>query len=219
MNGLGPQGPPRPNNRKNPVVYPFKGGDGAVTFSRQKSGEQTYDINVDGVAHYGMIPDWIADLRQIAGAEIITDLFNGAEGYLDMWERASGVPGPSCPTGRVTRAGYGPVRLGADWKTVLREAGQPWERPGSAFRWCRDADRRVVGAEFRAGRAALVGVFGPRTPARLLKGARELTHGLFKKRAGGGLVWVMRKYSLAIARANVVRTKVRARRAMRHAGL
>jgi hypothetical protein len=29
----------------------------------------------------------------------------------------------------------------------------------------------------------------------------------------------MLKYSLAIARSNVVRTKVRARRAMRHAGL
>jgi hypothetical protein len=219
MNGLGAQGPPRPDNAKNPVRYPFKGGDGAVTFSKQRSGEQTYDINRDGVAHYGMIPDWLEDLRQIAGSSITNDLFNGAEGYLDMWERADGIPGPSCPTGTVTTQGFGAIKLGMDWKSVLAAVGQPWVRPGNAFRWCHGLDPRVVGAAFRGGRVALVGQFGPRVPASLLSGARQVSHGLFKKRAGGGLVYLMRKYSLAIVRAPMVRTKVRARRAMRHAGL
>jgi hypothetical protein len=166
-----------------------------------------------------MIPDWLEDLRRVGGKDLTEDLFNGAEGYLQMWERANGIPAPSCPSGKVTTAGYGPIRLGVDWKTVLREVGQPWVRPGDAFRWCHDTDPRRVGAVFRAGRAALAGYFGPRVPKAMLARAREVSHGLFKKPAGGGLVYLMRKYSLAIVRANMVRTKVRARRAMRHAGL
>ncbi len=219
MNGLGAQGPPRPDNAKNPVAYPFEGGDGAVTFSRQVSGEQEYDINADGVAHYGMIPDWLEDLRIVGGSQLTRDLFNSAEMYVSMWERASGIPGPSCPGGSVTTAGFGAIRIGAGFKSVLEEAGQPWVRPGNGFRWCHGDDRRRVGAEFRGGRVALAGVFGPRVPSSMLSGAREITHGLFKKRAGNGLVYLMRRYSLAVARAAAVRTKVRARRAMRHAGL
>ena len=56
---------------------------------RQQSGTRTYDVNVDGVAHYGMFPDYIEDLRMIAGDQIVDDLANGAEAYLQMWERVS----------------------------------------------------------------------------------------------------------------------------------
>ena len=51
----------------NPVSYPFKSFDGKVTVDHQVSGERSYDINTDGVAHYGLYPDWIEDLRMIAG--------------------------------------------------------------------------------------------------------------------------------------------------------
>jgi hypothetical protein len=47
-------------------------------------------VNVDGVAHYGLFPDYIEDLRMIAGDQIVDDLANGAEAYLQMWERALG---------------------------------------------------------------------------------------------------------------------------------
>jgi hypothetical protein len=50
---------------------------------------RTDDVNVDGVAHYGMFPDYIQDLRMIAGDQIVDDLANGAEAYLQMWERVS----------------------------------------------------------------------------------------------------------------------------------
>ena len=65
MNGFGSQGGPR--NGPNPVTYPFKSFDGKVTIDKQRSGQRVYDINVDGVAHYGLYPDWVEDLRKLAG--------------------------------------------------------------------------------------------------------------------------------------------------------
>ena len=67
MNGLGAQGDPRGADATNPVTYPFT-GLGGVTVDKQVSGERVYDINQDGVAHYGLYPDWIQDLRKVAGA-------------------------------------------------------------------------------------------------------------------------------------------------------
>src|SRR3712207_5257446 len=90
MNGFGSQGNPRGADVPNPVTYPFKSFDGGVTFDKQKSGERVYDINVDGVDHYGLYPDWIEDLRKLAGDQIVEDMARGAEGYLQMWERAAG---------------------------------------------------------------------------------------------------------------------------------
>ena len=55
---------------------------------RQRSGTRVYDVNVDGVAHYGIYPDYIQDLRMIAGHQIVDDLANGAEAYLRMWASA-----------------------------------------------------------------------------------------------------------------------------------
>ena len=101
MNGLGAQGDPRGADVANPVTYPFT-GLGGVTVSKQRSGERVYDINVDGVAQYGLYPDWIEDLRKVAGADgdaIVEDMARGAEAYLQTWERAVGV----APTRAATR--------------------------------------------------------------------------------------------------------------------
>ena len=48
------------------MTYPFT-GLGGVTVDQQVSGQRVYDINKDGVAHYGLYPDWIQDLRKVAG--------------------------------------------------------------------------------------------------------------------------------------------------------
>ncbi len=45
-------------------------------------------MNTDGAANYGLFPDWVEDLRRIAGPQIMTDMANGAEAYLQMWARA-----------------------------------------------------------------------------------------------------------------------------------
>jgi microsomal dipeptidase-like Zn-dependent dipeptidase len=89
MNGFGSQGEPRGGT--NPVTYPFRSYDGRVTFRRQRSGTRTYDINRDGVAHYGLYPDWVEDTRKVAGTDgpaLMREMGRGAEAYLRMWERA-----------------------------------------------------------------------------------------------------------------------------------
>jgi microsomal dipeptidase-like Zn-dependent dipeptidase len=88
INGLHSQPVPRSNAAQNPVTYPFRSFDGGSVIDRQHSGTRVYDINTDGVDHYGLYPDWIEDLRKVAGDQIVDDMANGAEAYLQMWARA-----------------------------------------------------------------------------------------------------------------------------------
>jgi microsomal dipeptidase-like Zn-dependent dipeptidase len=87
-NGLAHQAEPRPPGSGNPVTYPYTTFDGGTVMNRQRSGTRVYDINTDGVPHWGLFPDWVEDLRIIAGPQIVTDMANGAEAYLQMWQRA-----------------------------------------------------------------------------------------------------------------------------------
>jgi hypothetical protein len=139
INGLGAQGDPRPDAAtNNPVTYPFT-TLGGVRVQQQVSGQRVYDINQDGVAHYGLYPDWIQDLKQQAGPAIVDDLARGPEAYLQMWERAYGVQGNACtglsqPLARATFTSK--VRNGmTDWQ-VLQAVGQPDRRLGSTFSYC-----------------------------------------------------------------------------------
>jgi microsomal dipeptidase-like Zn-dependent dipeptidase len=88
INGLHAQPEPRSDAARNPVQYPFRSFDGGSVIDRQRSGTRTYDLNTDGVDHYGLYPDWVEDLRLVAGPQIVDDLANGAEAYLQLWERA-----------------------------------------------------------------------------------------------------------------------------------
>ncbi|MDQ3741412.1 MAG: peptidase [Actinomycetota bacterium] len=138
MNGFGSQGNPRGAEVPNPVTYPFKSFVGDVTFDKQRSGERVYDINVDGVDHYGLYPDWIEDLRKLAGDQIVEDMARGAESYLQMWERAVGVPAMRCrgPHMGYNRRGLGGIALGAHFERLLREASQPQKRGARVWEWC-----------------------------------------------------------------------------------
>jgi hypothetical protein len=47
-----------------------------------------YDLNTDGVAHYGLYPDYIADMMmQPGGKPAVATLFRSAEAYLQLWEK------------------------------------------------------------------------------------------------------------------------------------
>jgi hypothetical protein len=154
MNGFAHQGAPR--NGADPVRYPFKSFDGSVTFGKQRTGRRVYDINVDGMAHYGLFPDWVEDLRHIGGSEVVQDLGRGAEAYLQMWERAQGITPTHCQParGRVTRRGLRRVRVGASSAALLRRAGQPRRRT-RAWTWCA-GKRRVVAVLSKRGRVTTV---------------------------------------------------------------
>ena len=94
-------GQPSRRRCRNPVTYPFKGIEGA-TIGARTAGLRTWDINTDGVAQYGLYPDWIQDLARSRapdsadGRNITEDISRGPEAYLQMWERAEGIKPDSC---------------------------------------------------------------------------------------------------------------------------
>jgi hypothetical protein len=148
MNGLGAQGDPRGADVPNPVTYPFT-GLGGVTVERQHAGERVYDINVDGVAQYGLYPDWIQDLTEVAeseqkgdGARIEADMERGAEAYLQMWERAEGIAPDSCRNPELRKSvdrATALIHRGMRTKQVMEAVGQPYERLGSTYSFCAKA--------------------------------------------------------------------------------
>jgi hypothetical protein len=54
---------------------------------RYSLGKRDWDINIDGLAHYGLIPDFLQDCKNVGlTAYYMTPLFNSAEDYIRMWE-------------------------------------------------------------------------------------------------------------------------------------
>ena len=183
MNGFGSQGGPR-NPEENPVRYPFKSFDGKVTLDKQKSGERVYDINTDGMAHYGLYPDWIEDLRMIAGDQIVKEMGRGAEAYLQMWERAEGIrPAYRCGAGgeqlhqHVAEAGA----AGADGRAATEGA----EPPAALARAGVDVLRARAA---HAPRERAIAVFNRRGRVKMLlsTAARITRTGRRHMRASGG---------------------------------
>ena len=242
QNGFANQGPPRSGNAANPVRYPFKSFDGQVTFDRQRSGQRVYDINRDGVAHYGLYPDWVEDLRIIAGDQIVDDLARGSEAYLQMWERAVGVPPVECRAQRgiLSRRGGNRVRLGSTPEQALRSGGQPRTR-ARVWEWCvkgsnRDESpgRRAVAVFTPQERVGLIASNAPGHKAlnvgtgwrvrALRRKARAFGRGVMARRLRGGnrLVWGVRRGRVrfvAVATPAASRTPARLRTYLRLAGL
>ncbi len=49
--------------------------------------KRDFDINVEGVAHYGLLPDFWQDLINIGIThKELSALFRSAEAYIEMWE-------------------------------------------------------------------------------------------------------------------------------------
>ena len=67
----------------------------AVSSTASSPGAASYDVNTDGVDHYGLYPDWIEDLRIVGGEQIVNDMANGGRGaYVQMWARAEDAAAP-----------------------------------------------------------------------------------------------------------------------------
>lgn len=206
INGFGAQGGPRGDNAENPVRYPFRSIDGAVTLDRNRTGTRVFDINKEGVAQYGLYPDWYEDLRKVAGQPIVDDLLRGAEAYLETWERATGVPAPGCKVdaGLFGRSQVGPLRLGEPATALLRRVGQPASRPTRAYRYCvteRDGRQATVAAVFGDdGRTILMTTTARQhRVAGLRVGSSARRVGQVAKRIGRGL-WIRRARSAGAPR-------------------
>ncbi len=85
-------------------ITPFATWAGDVSFAQPKVGHRTLDFNTEGLAHIGLLPDFIEDVRRdgVSDADL-EPLFRSAEAYIRMWEKAErraaeiGEAGPVLP--------------------------------------------------------------------------------------------------------------------------
>ena len=92
--GHGPGGDPPP------VVYPFTAAAAGAVMKQSVVGDKTFDINTDGLAHVGMLPDFIADLQaQGITGNLLDPLLNSAGGYVTLWGKAWSKADMSLPAG------------------------------------------------------------------------------------------------------------------------
>ncbi|MFC9623790.1 discoidin domain-containing protein [Streptomyces sp. NPDC056930] len=140
MNGVGGWPGPRGGDTPNPVKYPFRSTDGGSLIDKQTTGERTWDFNTNGAAHYGMVPDWIEDIRIVGGQEVVDDLFTGAESYLRTWGNAekhkSGVNlASSAAASASTSEWWNPFVSFAPGKAVDGDKGTRWASEWENDQW------------------------------------------------------------------------------------
>ncbi|WP_256098417.1 galactose-binding domain-containing protein [Streptomyces agglomeratus] len=142
MNGVGGWPGPRGGDTPNPVKYPFRSTDGGSVIDKQTTGERTWDFNTNGAAHYGMVPDWIEDIRIVGGQDVVDDLFQGAESYLRTWGNSerhkSGVNLASGATASAsTSEWWNPFVSFSPGRAVDGEKGTRWASEWNNDQWLR----------------------------------------------------------------------------------
>jgi len=154
-----------------------------------------------------MYADWLQELQTLAGRPILNDMFHGAEAYVQMWERAYGVPAGSCRPGRGSFAGgIGPLRLGGTTQALLYAAGQPAARPGPTYRYCVGGARGAVAAVFDGGgRVAMVASSAPGYRAAGVAPGTRVRALRRRARRAVGNVWLGRRLQGGARFAYVVR--------------
>lgn len=98
-NGIADRAAPRGAGSE-PMQYPFTlfqgedwgpqfAGVAPVTFKLQTVPEsgKTWNIDEVGTAHYGMVADYVEEVRLEGGQEALDALYHSAEAYLQMWEQ------------------------------------------------------------------------------------------------------------------------------------
>jgi hypothetical protein len=147
-NGLGGQPLPR-KVATTQVDYDkgFTAPIGGVRLEQQKSGLREFDINTEGVSHYGLFADWFHELALAAdekapgeGAQIIDDMLDGAETYLSMWERVVYGGGDCVRDGSTLQVEDLHALVGLELERFLTAAGQPVDREGAAYVYCVEGD-------------------------------------------------------------------------------
>ncbi|MFF8638006.1 discoidin domain-containing protein [Streptomyces pilosus] len=155
MNGVGGWPAPRGADAPDAVTYPFRSVDGGSVLDRQTTGERTWDLNTDGAAHYGLVPDWIEDIRRVGGQDVVDDLFRGAESYLDTWGASeahrAGVNLAEGAAATASSTEWNPFTSYAPGRAVDGDRGTRWAAHRSDDQWL----RVDLGATHRVGRVTL----------------------------------------------------------------
>ncbi|MBT2545874.1 discoidin domain-containing protein [Streptomyces sp. ISL-44] len=141
MNGVGGWPGPRGADTPNPVRYPFRSTDGGSVIDKQTTGVRTWDLNTDGAAHYGLVPDWIEDIRIVGGQGVVDDLFKGAESYLTTWggseKHKAGVNLASGAPAAASSSEWNPFTSYAPDRAVDGSTGTRWASDWSDDQWLR----------------------------------------------------------------------------------
>lgn len=113
------------------------------TFPRLTDGAQTWDINEDGVANYGLFADYV---RSFPSAEMTAEqhaeFFSTAEGFARMWEQVIVAQAAMIPTPPTASAG-GPYAVNEGGSVTLDASGttDPNEpASGLTYEWDFDDD-------------------------------------------------------------------------------
>jgi microsomal dipeptidase-like Zn-dependent dipeptidase len=85
----------QPKAQKDPVLYEGIPIPANVPKTNQsdplkpyKAGIRTFDFNYDGLAHFGLVPDMLQDLKNVNMTKHDFEaIFGSAEAYLQMWEK------------------------------------------------------------------------------------------------------------------------------------
>lgn len=77
-------------NKLLPVWNLWKAKNGTnEPLRRLVTGNRYWDFNLDGLAHYGLMPDMLQDLKNIGFTKLqLQPLFSSADDYIKMWEKA-----------------------------------------------------------------------------------------------------------------------------------
>ena len=195
-NGFSAQPAPRSDAATNPLPYPFTSPvDDGVQIDRQITGSRVFDLNEDGIDHFGLYADWVGDLKHVGGDAIIDDMAAGTDAYLETWERAVGVPDRAClkQRRRIRAKGYRKVSLKTDPVELLKRAGQPQARPNRSYRYCVKGKRNAnaeLAAVFTAGATPRVGLIATDAKTLRVRGvragssARKIPDGAVKRGRG-----------------------------------
>jgi hypothetical protein len=64
-------------------------GSTPPTLNKHVTGSRTFDFTNDGLAHFGMLPDFLQAVSQTPeGEKVVGKLFDGAEDVIRLWEKA-----------------------------------------------------------------------------------------------------------------------------------
>lgn len=70
-------------------------GASGTALTRPTFGGRQFDFNLDGLAHYGMLPDMLQDLANNgANPNVMAPLFRSAEDYIRLWEKCEKLKKP-----------------------------------------------------------------------------------------------------------------------------
>jgi microsomal dipeptidase-like Zn-dependent dipeptidase len=83
------------------VAYPFTELGTGTQMDKMQVGNKVFDVNDDGLANVGMLPDFVAELQAdgVTTSEL-DPLFHSAEAYVRMWERAEDQTPPTITCGQ-----------------------------------------------------------------------------------------------------------------------